>query len=134
MRFVFYAAAAAQEAEHGKTLLIAHYRLAVDQTRPNLEVVDGLHHKGVAGCPVVAPAGNQPNADRVPSGQEPEAIVLNLVYPVRPCRRLWGGGGQAGLNKARPVSGQALTHTLDRHSAKIGVAWVEGESVHVKSR
>jgi hypothetical protein len=40
MRFVFYAAAAGQEAEHGKTLLIAHYRLAVDQIRRHLELVD----------------------------------------------------------------------------------------------
>jgi hypothetical protein len=41
------------------------------------------------------------------------------VNPIRPCRRLWGEGGQARLNEARPVSGQALTHTLNNQHPHI---------------
>ncbi len=47
---------------------------------------------------------------------EPVAIVLDFVNPVGAGRRLVGGGREAGFNEARPVGGQALTHTLDQDS------------------
>jgi hypothetical protein len=65
-------------------------------------------------------AGNQADAHWVPPRHEPEPVVLDLVDPIRPDRRLWGGGGEAWFYEARPVSGQALTQTLERHAANLG--------------
>ena len=65
-------------------------------------------------------AGDQPDAHGIPPSHKPETVVLDLVNPVGAGRRFWGGGGQARLNEARPVSGQALTHTLDRHAGNLG--------------
>jgi hypothetical protein len=83
-------------------------------------VVHRLHHKRIAGRPVVAPTGNQSDSDRIPPRHQAVAVVFDLVNPVGTGRRLWGGGGQARLNEARPVSGQALTHTFDRHAGNLG--------------
>jgi hypothetical protein len=47
-------------------------------------------------------------------------MALVAVNPVRAGRRLVGRGWEAGLDEARPVSGQALTHTLDQHAANLG--------------
>ena len=79
-------------------------------------MVHGLDHERVALRPVVAPAGDQPDAHRVAPGHEPEAVVLDLVNPVGAGRGLVGWGGEAGFDKARPVSGQALTQQFDRHT------------------
>ena len=46
--------------------------------------------------------------------------MLDLVNPVGAGRRLVGGGREAGFDEARPVGGQALTHTLDQHAAYLG--------------
>ena len=51
-----------------------------------------LHDEWVAGCPVVAPTGDKPDADRVPTRHEPEAVVLDLVNPVGAGRGLVGWG------------------------------------------
>jgi hypothetical protein len=80
-------------------------------------VLHGLDHERVAGRPVIAPARDRPDAHRFAPGHEPKAVVLDLVNPVWARRRL--GGGQARLNEARPVSGQALTHKLDRHAPNL---------------
>jgi hypothetical protein len=90
------------------------------RSTPHLEVVHRLNHERVAGCPVVAPAGDQPDAHRVPASHEPVAVVLDLVNPVGAGRGLVGWGWQAGLNEAGPVSRQALTHTLNQHAANLG--------------
>ena len=110
----------AQELERSHSLLITTNDLAIDQAGPHLEVIHGLDHERVAGRPVVAPAGNQPDAHGIAAGHEPEPVVLDLVNPVGAGRRLVGRGGQAGFDEARPVGGQALTHTLDQHAANLG--------------
>jgi hypothetical protein len=71
------------------TLVAAHH-LAVDQDRPHLEVVHGLHHQREARRPIVAPAGDQPDADRVSPRHEPVPSCLISI----------GGGWEAGLDKA----------------------------------
>ena len=81
-----------------------HY-LAIDQTQPHLEVVHGLRHQRIALRPVVAPAGDQPDAYRIAPGQQPETVVLDLVNPVGAGRGLAGWGWEAGIDEARPVSG-----------------------------
>ena len=62
-------------------------------------MVHGLGHQRVALRPVVAPAGDQPDAHRVAPGHEPEAVVLDLVNPVGAGRRLVGWGGRQGSMK-----------------------------------
>jgi hypothetical protein len=47
-----------------------------------------------AGRPVFAPAGDQPNAHRVPTRHEPVAVVLELMNLVGVGRRLVGWGWQ----------------------------------------
>jgi hypothetical protein len=47
----------------------------------------------------MAVASEQPNADRVPARHQAITVVLDLVNPVRPGRRVLGGGGQARLDE-----------------------------------
>ena len=79
-------------------------------------MVHGLDHERIALRPVVAPAGDQPDAHGVAAGHEPVAVVLDLVNPVGAGRGLVGWGWEAGFDEARPVGGQALTQQFDRHA------------------
>ena len=83
-------------------------------------MVHGLGHQRIALRPVVAPAGDKPDADRVATGHEPKPVVLDLVNPVGAGRGLVGWGWEAGFDEARPVGGKPLTHTLDQHAANLG--------------
>jgi hypothetical protein len=74
------------------------------------------HHPSAPACAL----GDKPGAHGIAPGHHAKTVVLYLVNPVGARRRLWGGGGQARLNEARPVSGQALTHTLDQHAPNLG--------------
>jgi hypothetical protein len=58
-------------------------------------VVHGLCHQRVALRPVVAPAGDQPDAHGVPARHEPEAIVLDFVK-FDPDGGLSAGDGRQG--------------------------------------
>ena len=89
-----------KELEGGQPLLVTTRHLTIDQTRPYLEVVHGLRHQRIALRPVVAPAGDEPDADRVAPGPQPEAAVLDLMNPVGAGRGLVGWGRQAGLKIA----------------------------------
>ena len=68
--------------EGSHPLLVTTHHLAVDQAGPHIEVIHGLDHKRVALRPVVAPAGDQPDAHGIAAGHQPEAVVLDLVNPV----------------------------------------------------
>ena len=83
-------------------------------------MVHSLDHERIAGRPVIAPAGNQPDANGIATGHEPIAVVLDLVNPVGAGRGLVGGRRKAGLDEACPVGGQALAHMLDQHAANLG--------------
>jgi hypothetical protein len=48
--------------------LVAAHHLAVDQAGAHLEVVHSLNDKREVGCPVVAPTGDQSDADRITPG------------------------------------------------------------------
>jgi len=63
----------------------------------------------------MAPSGDQSDARRIPARHEPVAVVLDLVNPVGAGRWLVGWGWQARFDETRPVSRQALTHTLNQH-------------------
>ena len=55
--------------------------------------------------PVVAPAGDQPDAYRIAPGQQPETVVLDLVNPVGAGRGLAGWGWEAGSMKLARSAG-----------------------------
>ena len=84
----------AQQLEGGQTPLVTAHYLAVDQAGPDLKAVHCLDHKREADRPVVAAAGDQPDADGVPASHEPVAVVFDLVNPVRA-----GGGRSAGQGR-----------------------------------
>ena len=68
-----------------------------------------LDNQGVAGEPVIAIACEQPNPDGITAGHQPIAVVLDLMHPVRPVRRLLARRWQAGLDKqARPFRHDAI--------------------------
>ena len=62
-------------------------------------MVHGLHHQREAVRPVVAPAGDQPDAHGVAAGHQPVAVVLDLMNPVGAGRGLVGGDGRQGSMK-----------------------------------
>ena len=64
--------------------------LSIDQAGAYLVVVHSLGHQRITGRPVVAPAGDQPDAHGVAPGHEPVAVVLDLVNPVGAGRGLVG--------------------------------------------
>ena len=63
----------------------------------------GLDHQRETIRPVIAPPGNQADADGISTHHQPEAIVLDLVDPTGPRRRMVGRGWQARLNEAGPA-------------------------------
>ena len=83
-------------------------------------VVHGLGHQRIALRPVIAALGDEPDAHGIAAGHQPEAVVLDLVNPIGAGRGLVGRRWEAGFDAARPVSGQALTHTLNQHAANLG--------------
>ena len=68
--------------------------LSIDQAGAYLVVVHGLGHQRIALRPIVAPAGDQPDAHGIAAGHQPEAVVLDLVNPVGPGGRTIGGDGR----------------------------------------
>jgi hypothetical protein len=65
---------------------------AVDQARPDREMVQGRDDRGVAVRPLVRVSREKPDASRISPRHQPEAVVLDLVNPVRSRRRLLGAG------------------------------------------
>jgi hypothetical protein len=94
--------------------------LSIDQAGAYLVVVHGLDHQRIALRPVIAALGDEPDAHGIAAGHQPEAVVLDLVNPIGAGRGLVGRRWEAGFDAARPVSGQALTHTLNQHAANLG--------------
>ena len=78
-------------------------------------MVHRLNHKRVAGRPVVASTGNQPDAHRVAPGHEPIPVVLDFVNPVGAGRRLCrlGMGGQGSMKVARSVARHSRIRSID---------------------
>jgi hypothetical protein len=84
-------------------------------------VVHRLGHQWIALRPVIAPAGDQPDAHGVAAGHEPEAVVLDLVNPVGAGRRLVGRGREAGFVKlARSAASRLRIRSI--HMPLISVA------------
>ncbi len=77
-------------------------------------MVHGLGHQRVPGGPVVALAGDEPDAHGVPPGHEPEAVVLDLVNPVGAGGRLVAGDGrQDSMKRARSAARRLRKRSID---------------------
>ena len=77
-------------------------------------MVHGLGHQRVPGGPVVALAGDEPDAHGVPPGHEPEAVALDLVGPVGAGGRLVGWGRQTGfMKRARSAARRLRKRSID---------------------
>jgi len=87
----------AQQVEDGEAVRVADDRLAIDQAGSHRQLGDGCRGEREAIGEVIAPAGVEGNAGGVALGENAEAVVLDLVNPARPRRRLHRGAGKAGL-------------------------------------
>ena len=89
----------AKQLKGSQALLVTTHHLPIDQTGPHLQVVHGLDHQREAVRPAIAAPGNQADAAGISTGHQPIAIVLDLVNPTGPRRRLVGRGWQARLDE-----------------------------------
>jgi hypothetical protein len=76
-------------------------------------VVHRLDHQGIALCPVVAPAGDQPDADRIAPCHKPVVVVLDLVNPVRAGRGLLAGDGRQGSMNLVSAASRLRTRSIN---------------------
>jgi hypothetical protein len=74
----------ADQVEYCKSLLVTGDGLAVDQAEPHRQFGDRRRSQREAIGEVVTVAGDQAYAAIVAPGHDPEAVVLDLVNPVRP--------------------------------------------------
>src|SRR5262249_58259804 len=88
-----------QSVENRQTVAVAGHRLAIYQTRFTAQEVDGHGDQREASSPIIAVAGEKPDAGRVSARHHAEAVVLDLVNPVRAGGRLSGRRREAGLDK-----------------------------------
>jgi hypothetical protein len=72
------------------------HRLAVDHKRVVAIAQRGLDDPRISTAPVVAVAGEQPQAVVLALNDQAVAVVLDFVDPFRPVRNLGAAGGDAG--------------------------------------
>ena len=80
-------------------------------------MVHSLHDEREAAGPVVAAAGQQPDAHGIAPGHQPIAVVLDLVNPVRARRRFVGGrtGGRVRRSRRGMLCRAILNTPKDRN-------------------
>jgi hypothetical protein len=88
----------AQQLKDRKPILVDDDRLAVNEARLYWQAFHRLHDAREAVSEVVAVASIESDAVSIPAGQDPEAVVLDLVNPAVAGRRYFGRSGQAWLN------------------------------------
>ena len=77
--------------------MVADDDFAVDDARAHRQRDDRLHRERKAVGQVFAVPTDQSDLFAVAPGDDPEAVVLDLVNPIRPGRRCLGETGQARL-------------------------------------
>jgi len=77
----------ADQLKDGKPVLIAHDRLAVDQTGSNRELAHRHCDKGEPMRELVSVPGYQPHARTVPPRENTKAVMFDLVNPAGAGRR-----------------------------------------------
>jgi hypothetical protein len=91
---------AADQVEYGKPLLVAGDGFAVDYAGTRGQGSDRGSSQRESASEIVTLAGEE--ADPIPLAPryDAEAVMLDLMNPVRPCRRLIGRARKAWLNDA----------------------------------
>jgi hypothetical protein len=87
---------------------VAADHLPVDEARPDLEVVHGLHDQREARRPVIAAPSQQPDAHGITSGHHPVAVVLDSWTQFGPEGGLPAGDGRHGSMKRSTGIGPAI--------------------------
>jgi hypothetical protein len=77
-----------ERVEDRDTVRTAHHGLAVEGERSGTQQRRGDSDRRVAAAPVVAVAGEQANGSALAADLETIAVVLDLVHPAGPRRRL----------------------------------------------
>jgi hypothetical protein len=104
--------AAVQAIEIGDAIVITHRHLAVDR-RVRAERGRSRYDQRIAVAPVVAAAGEEAHANAAPADDQPIAVVLDFVNPLRPYRDLIGARRDAGLDEAHGAA----------HRRRPGATW-----------
>src|ERR1700686_5874439 len=98
-----------QVVEDGHTGIVAIDRLAVDCGRCDRKRGHSFPDAWIALGPVVAAAGEQAPPAGALARDEPVAVVLDFVNPLRAHWRLRGLGRDARFDDAGPLRGRAAT-------------------------
>src|SRR5262249_12739456 len=93
-------AAPVQGVKDGNPIRAAHRGLAVDREGLRLELGRSSADRRITVAPVIAAPGEKPHYLAIAAHLQSVTIVLDLVHPIRPGRRLGGTGGNAGLDEA----------------------------------
>jgi hypothetical protein len=93
----------ADQIEHGEAVLVADYGLTVDQAGLHRQLGHRSHDLREPAGEVVALAREQPHAAVSAPSHDPEAVVLDLVKPASPSRRLLRWAGKTGLDEGSQV-------------------------------
>ena len=88
----------AGRARTGQAVRVADDGLAVDQAGPHWQLGNGGRGQREAISKVIALASVKGHASGIAFRQDAKAIVLDLVNPAGPGRRLLGRAGEASLN------------------------------------
>ena len=88
---------------------VAPYGFAVEHRLEGPEGRHGLADAGISVRPVEAVAGEKTHAALAFAGYEPVTVVLDLMNPLRPDRRLCCSGRDARLDIAEPLCGAGTT-------------------------
>jgi hypothetical protein len=86
--------------EHGNATLASDHSLPIQGKGPSLDLHGGASNRWVSVSPVMASAGEQMHRGAVSAHNEPITVVLDLVHPAGPSRRLGGKGGDARVDLA----------------------------------
>ena len=86
--------------EYSDAVISAGHCLAVEDTRARMEAGESIRDQREAPCEIVAGTAVEAHAKLGLTGDDPNAIVLDLMYPCGADRWLWGIRGKARLDEA----------------------------------
>ena len=89
----------ADQVEHRKAVLVGDDRLAVDEAGACRQRRDRRGGQREAPGEIMAVPSEEPHAGSVAPRHDAEAVMLDLVNPIPPGRRLIGTAGQAWLDE-----------------------------------
>src|SRR6201987_3021448 len=102
----------ADQVKDGQPSRADYNGFAVDQTRPDSEVINGIGDPRKARCKVIAVACEQPDAALITACQDAEATMLDLMHPVGTARRVLSRTRQTRRHKTRLRTRRVTRHTI----------------------